>query len=139
MISDLHSRQFFAKRFTKTQKFGVLGRRRQGAPGAHRPSPAGDEKELISHPDRLRPGIPEPNDGDQGSTVTPVGPSSVHAQQVGASGRPARKGGEHSRGGRPGPVPPSGFRCLRRSPDGRGRSPRIARTSGSMQILIPRV
>lgn len=25
MISDLHSRQFFAKHFTKTQKFGVEG------------------------------------------------------------------------------------------------------------------
>lgn len=78
MISDLHSRQFFAKHFTKTQNFGVEGlppgswqmetgglRSLQAKLRWHE-AWAGGRKELISHPDHLRPGTTEPSDGKEG-------------------------------------------------------------------------
>lgn len=106
MISDLHSRQFFAKHFTKTQKFGVEGwapmllaeeaggpRSPQAKPG-WREAWAGDENEPISHPECLRLGITEASDGKGGSEVTPVGPHSVRAHRVGGSMKPHQPGSE---------------------------------------------
>lgn len=87
MISDLHSRQFFAKHFTKTQKFGVEGRppcsRQKGAGGPRSPQAkagwreawAGGKNKAVSHLDRRRPGIIEPSDGEEGGEVTPRVPA----------------------------------------------------------------
>lgn len=100
MISDLHSRQFFAKHFTKTQKFGVEGwaptllADKAGGPRSPQAKPgwqaawAGDENEPISHPECLRRGITEASDGEGGSPVTPVSPHGICAHQVGGSMKP---------------------------------------------------